>query len=96
MSTEIIPNNEVANRAYHLWEHAGRPDGRDLEFWIQAEADVRAAVGAKEGDSGVVSARGPLQGVPPNRAGEKPSAESQRRTKQWAESTPRRGASRAR
>lgn len=23
-------------RAYHLWEQAGRPEGRDLEFWYQA------------------------------------------------------------
>ncbi len=43
MSTAIIPNSHVADRAYHLWEQAGRPHGRDLEFWIQAEADVRAS-----------------------------------------------------
>jgi len=23
-------------RAYHLWEQAGRPEGRDLEFWYHA------------------------------------------------------------
>ncbi|MDO9713663.1 DUF2934 domain-containing protein, partial [Paracraurococcus lichenis] len=27
---------QVRVRAYHLWEQAGRPDGRDLEFWHQA------------------------------------------------------------
>jgi len=29
--------DRVRERAYHLWEDAGRPDGRDDEFW-HAEA----------------------------------------------------------
>jgi prepilin-type N-terminal cleavage/methylation domain-containing protein/prepilin-type processing-associated H-X9-DG protein len=48
MSTEIIRDNEVTNRAYRLWEQAGRPHGRDLEFWIQAEAKARATAGANQ------------------------------------------------
>jgi hypothetical protein len=37
--------------AYHLWEKAGRPDGRDLEFWDQA----RELVGMEEsGPAGTV------------------------------------------
>lgn len=28
-------------RAYHLWERAGRPDGRDQEFYHRAEAELR-------------------------------------------------------
>lgn len=27
----------VASRAYSLWEQQGRPQGRDLELWLQAE-----------------------------------------------------------
>jgi hypothetical protein len=27
----------IANRAYHLWEKAGRPSGSDLDFWLAAE-----------------------------------------------------------
>ena len=27
----------IANRAYRLWEKAGRPSGRDLDFWLAAE-----------------------------------------------------------
>ena len=27
----------IANRAYRLWEKAGRPAGRDLDFWLAAE-----------------------------------------------------------
>jgi hypothetical protein len=48
MSTETIGDNEVASRAYRLWEQAGKPHGRDLEFWIQAEAEARAAAGTKK------------------------------------------------
>lgn len=32
-----ITTNCIANRAYSLWENAGRPHGRDMEFWLQAE-----------------------------------------------------------
>jgi hypothetical protein len=32
----------VSRVAYQLWENAGRPAGRDLEFWLAAEAQVRA------------------------------------------------------
>jgi Protein of unknown function (DUF2934) len=27
----------IANQAYRLWEKAGRPSGRDLDFWLAAE-----------------------------------------------------------
>ena len=38
--------SNVSRIAYQLWESAGRPAGRDLEFWLAAEAQVRAG-GAK-------------------------------------------------
>lgn len=31
---------EVAERAYQLYERAGRRDGSDLEHWLQAEAEL--------------------------------------------------------
>jgi len=34
-----LPN--VALRAYQLWEAAGRPEGRDEEFYFQAEEELR-------------------------------------------------------
>ncbi len=46
MSTNTIEHNEVARRAYQLWEDAGRPAGRDLKFWILAEATARGAAPA--------------------------------------------------
>ena len=27
-------------RAHELWEQSGRPSGRDLEFWLQAESEI--------------------------------------------------------
>ena len=32
--------SQITARAYQLWEHAGRPPGRDLEFWLQAEREI--------------------------------------------------------
>jgi hypothetical protein len=31
---------QIANEAYRLWEAAGRPDGRALDHWLEAEAWV--------------------------------------------------------
>jgi hypothetical protein len=30
----------IARKAYELWEERGRPEGRDLENWFDAEAIV--------------------------------------------------------
>ena len=32
---------QVRTRAHQLWEAHGRPKGRDVEFWLQAEAELR-------------------------------------------------------
>ena len=31
---------ETTLRAREIWEQNGRPSGRDLEFWIQAEGEI--------------------------------------------------------
>lgn len=31
---------EITARARELWEQSGRPSGRDLEFWLQAETEI--------------------------------------------------------
>jgi hypothetical protein len=40
-----MPISEEAIRAgaHQLWEQAGQPDGRDDEFWLQAELDLKDA-----------------------------------------------------
>jgi hypothetical protein len=35
---------EIAMQAYLVWEAAGRPDGRAVEHWLSAEAQLRGAV----------------------------------------------------
>ena len=34
--------HEIRARARELWEENGRPANRDEEFWLQAEAEIRA------------------------------------------------------
>ena len=34
---------QVVRRAYELWEQAGKPEGRDQEFYHQAERELEAA-----------------------------------------------------
>jgi hypothetical protein len=31
---------EIRTRARELWEQSGRPEGRDVEFWLQAESEI--------------------------------------------------------
>ena len=38
-------DKEIQNRAYEIWERNGRPEGREDEFWHQAEAELRAERG---------------------------------------------------
>jgi len=35
---------EIRRRAYDIWEAQGRPDNRQVENWLQAEAECRARV----------------------------------------------------
>jgi hypothetical protein len=36
----INESSYTAERAYLIWEQAGRPDGKALEYWLQAEAEL--------------------------------------------------------
>jgi len=33
---------KIESLAYSLWERAGRPLGRDVEFWLEAERQINA------------------------------------------------------
>lgn len=35
-------DNAIRDRAYHLWLDAGRPHGRDAEFWERASTLIAA------------------------------------------------------
>ena len=38
-----LNDSEVRVAAYQMWEEAGQPAGRDLQFWLNAEAQLRTA-----------------------------------------------------
>lgn len=44
MKTDI--DQEIRNRAYFLWEEAGRPAGREHDFWAQAAREIEEEQGA--------------------------------------------------
>ncbi|MGA0598976.1 DUF2934 domain-containing protein [Enterovirga sp. CN4-39] len=48
MSNQVT-KEQIRTRALELWEQNGRPLGKDLEFWLQAERELKAA--AATGDS---------------------------------------------
>jgi fructose-bisphosphate aldolase class II len=37
------PRQEISLRAYYLWEQAGRPEGRDIELWLQAQSRAQCS-----------------------------------------------------
>ena len=39
MQVQDRGNKSIEQRAYELWECAGRPEGRALEYWLQAESE---------------------------------------------------------
>lgn len=38
---EVVEENEIAARAYELWQERGCPDGSDREDWIRAEQELK-------------------------------------------------------
>ena len=40
--TGLISPEDIAARAYQIYEREGRVDGRDAEHWFQAESELRA------------------------------------------------------
>jgi len=36
----MMRRGKVRTRAYELWEQAGRPSNRELEFWLEAERQI--------------------------------------------------------
>jgi hypothetical protein len=40
--TVSLNSEEIAVFAYCIWEHEGRPDGRALDHWLEAERQLLA------------------------------------------------------
>jgi hypothetical protein len=41
-------HEQISQRAYFLWEQAGRPEGRDKEFWTAAENELDSSNCSRE------------------------------------------------
>lgn len=44
----------IRERAYELWEKGGHPDGKDLEYWLRAEAEIAAKADPGVSDNGKI------------------------------------------
>jgi hypothetical protein len=42
IEVEMATEEQIRNYAHLLWEKAGRPEGRDVEFWHAAEVELNA------------------------------------------------------
>jgi Protein of unknown function (DUF2934) len=38
----MASEDQIRRHAHQLWERAGRPEGRETEFWLAAEAELNA------------------------------------------------------
>jgi hypothetical protein len=56
----------ITERARQLWEEAGRPEGRDMEYWLQAEEELAPLSVAGEEDPMEALDHSP-PGVPPGK-----------------------------
>ena len=39
-STASVTSQDIAERAYQMWEQEGYPSGRELEHWVAAEQEL--------------------------------------------------------
>jgi hypothetical protein len=37
----ITSYEDISKRAYEIWEEQGKPVGKDMEHWLQAEQELR-------------------------------------------------------
>lgn len=44
--------NWISTRAYALWEQNGRPEGKDVEHWRQAEEEYERMIKTKASSDG--------------------------------------------
>jgi hypothetical protein len=44
---DLDREQRIRERAYHLWDRDGRPEGRELEYWEQARTLIGMSVVSK-------------------------------------------------
>ncbi len=50
-------HDEIALRAFLIWEREGRPPGRETTYWLQAECEIRTAYQKKAEHAAALAAR---------------------------------------
>ncbi len=48
-----VSEERIRERAYHLWEQDGSPEGKADEYWDKALKQIEAEGGDEPGDAGV-------------------------------------------
>jgi hypothetical protein len=58
---EMMPvqRDEIAQIAYYSWLQDGRPPGRDLDYWLEAEQQLKATKHLLLAEAGVGGKNGP-------------------------------------
>ena len=66
---------KIAKRSYEFWEAAGRPAGKDAEFWLRAESELLATTGQNQPASVLAkSGSAPARSAPATTAPIKPAS----------------------
>jgi hypothetical protein len=47
----------IREHAYHIWEREGRPEGREVEHWLEAEANVGVTTAGAGGSKSAVASK---------------------------------------
>ena len=65
-------STDVKDLAYRLWEEAGKPQDRDMDFWLQAEAAL--AKPAAKPKAAAAKPKAPAKAAAAPKAAAKPAA----------------------
>jgi hypothetical protein len=60
----MTTHEEISKRAREIWEREGRPEGRDKEHWLQAEAELRQESLQTQSGSNITSQDNAMLKVP--------------------------------
>ena len=61
LEQERPSHDEIARRAYAIFEQQGRPEGREMEHWLEAEAQLTR--GSQNQDKTTTTASAPTRPI---------------------------------
>jgi hypothetical protein len=59
--TQLINRSQIAERAFEIWEHEGKPHGRDQEHWQRAEIELRETMSRMTKPAGKRAGKAPVK-----------------------------------